>query len=88
MIQSKVKMLSSGQQFLHYNSVGKIFVAQGRVTPKYGPIWSKIKIWDFTDVLAAGKYGEDPIKMKSQSIGDFPHYKAVGANCSSLKGKE
>ena len=54
-----------------------------------GRIWPKIKIfWDFIDVLAAGKYGEDPIKMKSLSIGDFPHYKYVGANCSSLKGKE
>ena len=34
MIRSKVKVLSSGQDFLHCKSMGNFFVTQGRVTPK------------------------------------------------------
>ena len=33
-IQSKMKVLSSKQNFLHYMSIGKIFFTQGGVTPK------------------------------------------------------
>ena len=48
MIWSKVNALSSGQHFLHYKSMGKVFVAQRRVTPKWivrpGPILNLVKI--------------------------------------------
>ena len=48
MIQSKVKALSSEQQFRHYKYVAIVFVAQGRVTP----IWFKIElVWDFMVVI-------------------------------------
>ena len=35
MIWSKVKRLSSGQHFLHHKSMGKFFITQRRVTPKW-----------------------------------------------------
>ena len=35
MIRSKVKVLSAEQHFLHYRSMGIIFVAQGRVFPMW-----------------------------------------------------
>ena len=34
MIRSNVKALTPVQQFVHYNSMGKCFVAQWRITPK------------------------------------------------------
>ena len=77
------------QHFLHCRSMGKFFVAQGWITPKWiGLIWSKIElIWDFLDVLVSCMR-KIWSKMKSLSIGQHcPHYKSMGANFSSLKGK-
>ena len=47
-IRSKDKALSSGQHFLHYKSMGKLFITQGWVTPRRivwsGPKSNSIKI--------------------------------------------
>ena len=62
MIRSKVKTLSSGQHFLHFKSMGKFFVAQRRVTPRWitrsGPKFSR----GFMANLITCKFDEDPNK--------------------------
>ena len=80
-IQSKVKALSAGQHFLHYNYMGKIFhrsVASNSVVKS--PIWSEMnRIRDFMAVLPAN-LTTIRSKMKSLSSGQhFPHYKSMGA---------
>ena len=75
MIGSKVKVLSFGQHFLHYKSMGKFFIAQGRVTLKW-TVWSgnSSKFYDCLHLHAS--LTTIQWKMKSLSSGQqFPHYK-------------
>ena len=79
MIGSKVKVLSFGQHFLHYKSMGKFFIAQGRVTLKW-TVWSgnSSKFYDCLHLHASLMTIQ--WKMKSLSSGQqFPHYKSMGA---------
>ena len=63
-VHSKVKALSSGQHFLHYKSMGKVFVAQGY--EGNGPIWPNLeRIIDFMTASLMNIRS----KMKSLSSG-------------------
>ena len=65
-IQSEVKVLSCWLHFLHYKPMGKMFVAQGQVTPKrFCPIWRKVElVRNFIPVLVTCELKEDPIKTE------------------------
>ena len=81
-IRSKVKSLSPGQHFLHYKSMGKFVVAQGRVTPKWMVQYRPNS--NFCEILWLSLLPTSMMKirskMKSLSIGQhFPHYKSIGA---------
>ena len=69
-IWSNVNVLSSGQHFLHYKSMGKFFIAQGWVTPMW-TLWSGPKIelvQDFMTVFVTCKFDEDQIKNEDTYI--------------------
>ena len=81
-IRSKVKSLSSGQHVLHYKSMGKCFVAQGRVTPN-GIVRSRPNS-NCAEILGLSWLSTSLMKiwskMKTLLIGQhFPHYKPMGA---------
>ena len=81
-IQSKVKSLSFGQQFLHYKSSGKTFVTQGRVTPNQ-IVWSRPNS-NFAKILCLSWLSTSLMKIRSKiktlSIRQhFLHYKSMGA---------
>ena len=62
-IRSKMRALLCPQHFLHYKSMGKIFGAQGQVTPKQivrsGPKSNRLR---FYACLVVCIFEEDPIK--------------------------
>ena len=88
MIGSKVKSLSSGQYFFHYKSMGKFFIAQGQVTPKWivrsGLKSNPSKILWLSSLPAS--LTKLPSKMMSSGQ-HFPHYKCIWAISKGLKGK-
>ena len=53
--------------FFIYKSLGKIFDAQGHVTPKpTSPLWPEMEfVQHFMPVLVNCKFEEDPIKTKT-----------------------
>ena len=80
-IRSKVKSLSS-RHFLHYKSMGKFFVAQGRVTPNQ--IVQPHPNFNFAEILClswlSASLMKSRSKMKTLSMGQhFPHFKSMGA---------
>ena len=79
-IQSKMKALSCSQHFLHYKSMGKLFVAQGQVTPKQivqsDPKSNSPEILCLSSLPASLK----KIKSKNKALGSsqqFSHNKPV-----------
>ena len=81
-IWSKLKVLSSGQHFLLYKSMGKFFVTQERVTPTW-MVWSGPKS-NSSEILwlswLPASMTKIRSKMKSRSPRQlFPHYKSFGA---------
>ena len=90
MIRSKVKVLSSGQLFLHYKSMGIFFVAQRKVTLKRivlsGLKFNSSKILWLSSLSASLMKIES--RMKSLSSGQhFPYYTSMGAfGCCGNQG--
>ena len=77
-IQSKMKGLSCSH-FLHYNFIGKIFVAQGQVTPKQiaqsGPKSNLSEILCVS--LLPGSLKKIRLKMKAGPSRRFSHFKST-----------
>ena len=74
LIQSKVKALSSRQHFVHYKSMGKFFVAQGQVPPKW-MVWSGLKS-NSPDASMTKIQSKIKLLFYGQH---FPHYKSMWA---------
>ena len=91
MIWSNVKVLSSGQNFLHNKSMEKIFIAQGQVTPKWisrsGPKSNSCEILWLSLLPASLTKIRSKMKSLSPPGQHFPHYKSIGAIIKALKGK-
>ena len=82
MIRSKVEAVSSGQHFLHDKSMGKFFVAQGRVTPKW--INRSVPKSNSCEIVSLSLLPASLMKIWSKinslSFGQhFPYYMSMGA---------
>ena len=90
--EDDLKALSCGQHFLHYKCMGKFFIAQGGVTPKWilhdlAKNWTRPRFYSCPRQLQVCK---DSIKnevailrttfsrRKKKQKKHFPHYKSMG----------